>query len=1024
MRYLLFLGLFFCLHNWCGAQLPAEVVVTRYNETNGIPNGRVTAVLQGKSGYLWLGTGNGLLSFDGYTFRQYINPGLSNAITRLAEDSSHQIWMSFLGGGFASFDPATGLFSNYKAYSAKDPSLGTGEIEMLLFDRKGQLWMGINQKGLVKAEPKQNRYTVYNLIEEGNLNLSPAFRNVFNSVYNATEDEQGVLWLATHDGLYRFTPQTGKMEVLRYPYQPGGNQRYDLFRCIYQQHDTLWLGSFSGGISRYCTTTGQWTTWLPDSSKARSQTTNIITDLTPKSDHEFWVCSADLGLGIFNRQQNTFSFFSQQARYTNVPTGEWMYATRDKDQNIWGLHRDGLYKVQVPDYKFVYTPLPATHNNIDERNYILTDWYEDDNFRLVGTGYADGLQVTDKRNNTRKALPIFLFPQEESVMDIRHIYRDSRRVIWIVTRDVIYTFDTTRLQLVKAIQLPAYSPDKPSHSFTRMTEDKEGNLWFGTKRKGIFKYNRDGSQLTWYNNRSDAFHFLETSFVLDVITDTKGRVWMAGPYGFLSYIDPKTHIPVPLQTHKGDSLPLPGNKTSNLFTDHAGNVWAGTYYGLCYFDCNGPTPVLKKIFRVRNGLVSDFVYSMQEDAAGNMWCLTEAGICMIDRRDDHITVYNAMDGLTKGSNGQRIICLPGNQLQLLTNGGYYHIRNETTAPQREVAPLLITRMTVNDKEFYYTEALNHSGTVTLHPGQNFFSFEFAAINFSRPDKQQYAYMLEGFDKDWIAAGNRRFVSYTNVPGGHYVFRIKLVVAEGPGDTPAIALPLYIQTPFYKTLFFYALLVLIIGVLVYWLYRNRLQHHRALHQLHSRAQLLEKEKALVMYEGLKQQLNPHFLFNSLTSLSGLIQTNQQMADDFLSRMSKIYRYILQNRDSDTVPLQEEVRFVSNYIQLQQTRFKKGLQVNITIDEDYDHRKVAPVVLQNLVENAIKHNIIDVDTPLVIDIFCEEEYLVVRNNLQKKAFVETSNKQGLLNMKALYRYLTSRPILIEEDKHYFTIKIPLL
>lgn len=195
-------------------------------------------------------------------------------------------------------------------------------------------------------------------------------------------------------------------------------------------------------------------------------------------------------------------------------------------------------------------------------------------------------------------------------------------------------------------------------------------------------------------------------------------------------------------------------------------------------------------------------------------------------------------------------------------------------------------------------------------------------------------------------------------------------------------------------------------------------------LESKAQRLEKEKVMVMYESLKQQLNPHFLFNSLTSLSGLIETDQQVAGDFLEQMSGIYRYILKNGDKETVSLKEEAEFVQLYINLQQTRFKKGLIVNINIPEEYFHYKIAPVTLQNLIENAIKHNIIDVASPLVIDVFIDGNYLVVKNNLQKKKSVETSNKKGLAQFLSLYKYLSEKPVIINESTLFYEIKVPLI
>jgi LytS/YehU family sensor histidine kinase len=195
-------------------------------------------------------------------------------------------------------------------------------------------------------------------------------------------------------------------------------------------------------------------------------------------------------------------------------------------------------------------------------------------------------------------------------------------------------------------------------------------------------------------------------------------------------------------------------------------------------------------------------------------------------------------------------------------------------------------------------------------------------------------------------------------------------------------------------------------------------------LKTKTQLLEKEKTTVMYENLKQHLNPHFLFNSLTSLSSLIRLDPKKALDFLDKMSKVYRYILRNKDNETVPLSEEINFVNLYIQLQKTRFEEGLDIRQDISEEHLHRRIVPVTLQNLIENAIKHNTADPESPLVIELYIEDDYLVVRNNLQKKNFVETSNKQGQQSMVSLYRFLSTSPLVIDESGGYYTVRIPLI
>jgi LytS/YehU family sensor histidine kinase len=208
------------------------------------------------------------------------------------------------------------------------------------------------------------------------------------------------------------------------------------------------------------------------------------------------------------------------------------------------------------------------------------------------------------------------------------------------------------------------------------------------------------------------------------------------------------------------------------------------------------------------------------------------------------------------------------------------------------------------------------------------------------------------------------------------------------------------------------------------YKYRVDQQTQVYELKSKAQLLEKEKTTVMYENLKQHLNPHFLFNSLTSLSSLIRIDQKQAGDFLDKMSKVYRYILRNKDNETVPLSEELNFVNMYIQLQKTRFEDGLVVEQHIPEDYFYARIVPVTLQNLIENAIKHNTADPENPLLIQLFIENDYLIVKNNLQKKNYVETSNKQGQISMVALYRFLSPLPVIITETETEYIVKIPLL
>ncbi len=193
---------------------------------------------------------------------------------------------------------------------------------------------------------------------------------------------------------------------------------------------------------------------------------------------------------------------------------------------------------------------------------------------------------------------------------------------------------------------------------------------------------------------------------------------------------------------------------------------------------------------------------------------------------------------------------------------------------------------------------------------------------------------------------------------------------------------------------------------------------------TRAIHLEKEKAQVQFDNLKNQLNPHFLFNSLTSLDSLIQENPELARQFLQQLSKVFRYVLQHKDKGLVPLYTELDFIKNYVFLLHTRFENHLTIDFHIPEESLDKKIAPVTLQILVENALKHNIISQERPLHIHICADDTFLKVENNFQPKKQVETSNRQGLQNLKTLYSFLIDTPFKTIEHNGKFVAYVPLI
>ena len=187
---------------------------------------------------------------------------------------------------------------------------------------------------------------------------------------------------------------------------------------------------------------------------------------------------------------------------------------------------------------------------------------------------------------------------------------------------------------------------------------------------------------------------------------------------------------------------------------------------------------------------------------------------------------------------------------------------------------------------------------------------------------------------------------------------------------------------------------------------------------------KKENAEIRFESLRSQLNPHFLFNSLNTLSSLVYENQENAGLFIRELSDVYRYILENRDKDLIPISKELNFAQSYIHLIQLRFDRNLSVTNNTENAHKELRIAPLTLQLLIENAVKHNVISKKHPLWINIEINKDVLIVRNKLQLKESKEYSNEIGLKNIKSRYDFLTDRMVEVSQDSKEFIVKIPLI
>lgn len=270
---------------------------------------------------------------------------------------------------------------------------------------------------------------------------------------------------------------------------------------------------------------------------------------------------------------------------------------------------------------------------------------------------------------------------------------------------------------------------------------------------------------------------------------------------------------------------------------------------------------------------------------------------------------------------------------------------------------------------------------------------------------------------WLDKPNKRFLinvlleillTFILIAIIHYIFLYKI-----RGDELEIIFERTINAIIYASTF------IIIGIVI----KNTTFFLKNWRQAAVNEEKLKREILTVEYEALKNQVNPHFLFNNLTALSSLVYKNPDNAAKFVNQLAEVYRYILEHGKDEVVALDTEKKLLDNFIYLYYIRYEKGLVTEINIPEG-ENKYIVPMALQILLENAIKHNTLSPDNPLTIGVNFENDYIIVWNNLQLKTTVQHSGKMGLNNIRLRYKYLTDKKVIVEKTEKYFLVKIPVL
>ncbi len=762
---------------------PAKPIVQLHrdvwNTDDGLPQNTVPAVTQASNGYLWFGTELGLVRFDGVRFTVFDKtntPALkSNKVDALVEDRSGNLWIGTIGGGLTCL--SKGKFTTFTTKQG----LSSDSVLSLLEDAAGDLWVGTEGSGLDRFH--NGVFTAYTT-RDG----LPS-----NEIFALAEDQDGSLWIGTHDGLSRFSGGVFRN------YQLENGLAHPYVRCLHMTaKGTLWVGTNGGGLGRLRDDRFQWF------GEQDGLASNAITSIGEDREGSLWI--GTFGGGLFRMTGTTFSSYAMK---DGLPSNDIWSIYEDRGGSLWiGTGGGGLVRFFEANLFTAY----GTKEGLTAP--ITLPVYEDGEHNVwVGT---NGGGLNRFHDGTFNALTIKGGLPDNVIFTI---CEDRKGALWVGTRKGL-----TRLENQRAT---TYTTENglPSDIVDAIFADSEDNLWIGT-RAGLSKF-RDGKFKT-YTTRDG----MSNNVVQAIYEDHRHNLWIGTAGGGLNrYTDEGFEV---FDSNRG----LSNNAVLSIHEDAAGTLWVGTDGG----GLNRLKDGRFRAFTTNDGLLDDAVFKILEDDAGNLWMSSNKGIFraslhelndVADRGTGMVSTvsYGTQDGMstTECNGGFQPAGWKAHdgRLWFPTMKGVVVVDPRRAAIVSPPPPVVLEQAFVDRRE------IDMGGDIRLPPGRGELEFHYSAPSFESAHKIVFKYKLEGFDRNWIDAGSRRIAYYTNIPAGHYQFRVIASKGNGFWSSPGASLHFSLQPHFYQTFWFCGLCILALAGIV------SVGHLAHVKQLRERERILER-----------------------------------------------------------------------------------------------------------------------------------------------------------------------------------------
>ena len=786
----------------------------------GLNNERVTAIQQDRLGFIWIGTYNGLHRYDGIDFKVYLSSGepgsLPNSrIDKIFSDSKGNLWIG-TDDGICRFNQEYDNFTRFEMTSGLvDASdLAPNRISGIVEDEKGILWVGSEREGLFHFDESKGSFIPY--VENEKITSFGAA-----SVTELCAGKAGVLWIGLRNGLLKLDTESG--ETSSFPAIEGKNIR----DMAMDKGGDLWVGTMADGLYLLKESNQgnkKFKHYSHQAEKPGSIGNNSIYDIFVDRQNQVWVGNENGGLHLYEREKDIFYNYSPDARDPHSISNNSVWSIyEDAQGRIWvGTAQSGVNIIDKRFVKFTHYYSSPLHANGINNNVVRGFWEEENGNVWIATD-GGGLNHWNRAENIfthythdpKKPFSI----GSNALLDFTE---DAQGRLWIATwaggLNVLTDREQMRFSRLEELHKGDSLAATISSAFA-LLKDQKGNVWSGNFQSGLGLHKLESKRTTLFVNDPKDKASIAHDILFALFQDSEGTIWVGGEHGGLNKLLKGENGEITFKRYAPDGddpASIAGHTVNHIYEDSRHNIWVATSHGLSRYVKESDNFIN---FSSKDGLPSDFTESILEDGQGNLWVSTAKGLSKFDPVNKTFRNYKTSDGLQgdKFSRHSALKLKSGEMLFGGTNGfNLFHpdkVEDNPLKPEVYLTDFKLFNkpVAVGEKDSLLKTSISLAREITLSYDQNIFSFDFVALNYTHPTKNEYAFMLEGLEEDWNYVGNKRSATYTNLDPGEYTFRVKASNNDGVWNEEGRALSVIITPPYWQTWWFRVLVaVAIVG----------------------------------------------------------------------------------------------------------------------------------------------------------------------------------------------------------------------